>query len=159
MTDSRRPLGRERPAEKRSADAGSWATSFTARRAMQANRSVDSQPELRLRSALHRLGLRFRRNYAIEVDGLRVRPDVVFPRRRVAVFLDGCYWHGCPQHGEQPRANADYWKAKIDRNRRRDRRVDAVLRGAGWTVFRVWEHEDPLGVAPQIRELVRARGE
>lgn len=134
--------------------SGSWATSLTARRAMQANRSVNTQPELRLRSELHRLGLRYRCDYRIELDALRVRADVAFTRARVAVFLDGCFWHGCPVHGERPRANADYWNTKIDRNRRRDERVDQALSAAGWISVRVWEHDDPRAAAHKVREIV-----
>lgn len=124
---------------------------------MQANRHVDTQPELRLRSALHRLGLRFRRDHRIDLPELRVRVDVAFTHARVAVFVDGCFWHGCPDHGKQPRANAEYWREKIERNRRRDQRTDVALREAGWLPVRVWEHEDPLNAAERVGALIRAR--
>lgn len=107
---------------------------------MRGNRKVDSSPELRLRSELHKRGLRFRKHLRIEAGGLRVTPDVVFPRQRIAVFVDGCFWHGCPEHGNQPVANKDYWASKLARNRERDSRVDAALHLAGWQVVRVWEH-------------------
>jgi DNA mismatch endonuclease (patch repair protein) len=127
---------------------------------MQANRSRDTQPELELRSALHRGGLRFfthRRPYS----DFRCRADVVFPRLRVAVFIDGCFWHRCPKHGTSPRANAKYWRPKLARNVARDRAVDTELAGAGWTVLRVWEHdvEGPglARVAAKIQRLVARR--
>jgi DNA mismatch endonuclease (patch repair protein) len=125
---------------------------------MKANRRADTAPELRLRSALHRRGGRFRRDLRLDIDGLRLRPDIVFTRRRVAVFVDGCYWHGCPKHGAKPQANSEYWQAKIARNRERDRRTHAALRAAGWQVVRVWEHEDPELAAERILEITRQNG-
>jgi DNA mismatch endonuclease (patch repair protein) len=117
------------------------APSASATRAvMRANRSRDTAPELALRRELHKRGLRYRVDYA-PIPGLRCRPDIVFTRQRVAVFVDGCYWHRCPQHAATPKANAPYWQAKFDRNARRDRRNDVSLASAGWTVVRVWEHE------------------
>jgi len=79
---------------------------------------------------------------------------VVFPRQRVAVFVDGCFWHRCPEHGTSPRANNDYWTAKLDRNVARDRRNNEALVAAGWTVLRVWEHEDPVDAASRIAETL-----
>src|SRR5690348_13275007 len=108
---------------------------------MTANRRTDTKPEILLRSALHGLGLRFRKDHRIDLDGLRVRPDIVFTRARVAIFVDGCFWHRCPEHGQMPRANRDYWEPKLARNVERDQQVAAALRGAGWTVIRIWEHE------------------
>lgn len=128
-------------------------TSEIASRIMRANRKVGTQPEIRLRSALHRKGLRFRKDFVIEADGLRVRPDVTFPRRRVAVFLDGCFWHSCPAHGSVPGSNAGYWTPKLRRNVERDTRVDAALMSAGWNVIRIWEHElrgNPDAVACEV---------
>jgi len=107
---------------------------------MRANTKRDTKPELRLRSALHAGGLRFRKDYPIEVDGLRVRADVVFTRQRIAVFVDGCYWHSCPDHGTSPRSNTEYWSQKLRRNRQRDDRVNRTLTEAGWLVVRLWEH-------------------
>src|SRR3989454_673270 len=86
-------------------------------------RQLDTKPENRLRSALHRLGLRYRCDLRLDLDGVRIRPDVVFTRRRVAVFVDGCYWHGCPDHGRLPASNRAYWTAKIAGNRIRDQRA------------------------------------
>lgn len=117
---------------------------------MVANRRRDTTPELRLRSALHGRGLRYRCDLRIDLHELRVRPDVVFTRRKIAVFVDGCYWHGCPEHGATPQSNREYWLAKIARNQERDRRADHALRGAGWTVVRVWEHDDPEMAAERV---------
>ncbi len=107
---------------------------------MVANRSVDTAPEIRLRSLLHRAGARFRKNHRIDAGDLRVRPDVVFPARRLAVFVDGCFWHRCPTHGSDPLRNGEFWKRKLDANVARDRRVDTALAASGWTVMRFWEH-------------------
>ena len=120
---------------------------------MQGNRSSDTRPEVALRSALHRRGLRFRKHHA-PVSGVRARADVVFVAARVAVFVDGCFWHRCPLHGTRPRVNAAWWQAKLDRNVERDRRVERALADAGWAVVRVWEHEDPAGAADRIAELL-----
>jgi DNA mismatch endonuclease (patch repair protein) len=123
---------------------------------MQGNRGRDTSPEVRLRSVLHRRGLRFRKHVA-PLAGLRCQADLVFPGARVAVFVDGCFWHGCPVHGRTPRSNTDYWQAKIERNRRRDERNNGLLAEAGWTVVRVWEHEDPALVADRIAQVVGRR--
>jgi DNA mismatch endonuclease (patch repair protein) len=122
---------------------------------MRANRSTDTKPERELRSLLHRSGLRFRKDFAIKLDKLRVRPDIVFTRQRVAVFVDGCFWHRCPEHGRQPQANKLYWSTKLDRNVARDERVNAALSAAGWTVVRLWEHEAPADGVRVIESVVR----
>jgi DNA mismatch endonuclease, patch repair protein len=129
-----------------------YPTSEVASRIMRANRKVGTRPEVCLRSELHRRGMRFRKDLTIEAGGLRVKPDVTFPRRRVAAFLDGCFWHRCAAHRSVPVSNADYWGPKLQRNVDRDRRVDAALMSAGWTVVRVWEHELSAGV-----DLIAAR--
>jgi len=109
---------------------------------MRANRRADTKPELALRRALHRLGYRYRKDHRLDLaDGVRVRPDIVFTARKVAVFVDGCFWHCCPEHGTQPAANTWYWEPKLRRNVDRDRAADAALGEAGWTVIRFWEHE------------------
>ncbi len=109
---------------------------------MRANRRTDTKPELALRRALHRQGYRFRKDYRLDLaDGKRVRPDIAFTARRVAVFVDGCFWHACPEHGSKPSANVWYWEPKLRRNVERDRAADAALAAAGWNVVRVWEHE------------------
>lgn len=109
-------------------------------RNMQANRRTDTKPELALRSALHAAGLRFRKDLRLDLGSARVRPDIVFTRAKVAVFVDGCYWHCCPDHGTRPKTNADYWTPKLERNVERDREHDKALTEAGWKVVRVWEH-------------------
>ncbi|QBI19507.1 very short patch repair endonuclease [Egibacter rhizosphaerae] len=119
---------------------GSWASSEASRAVMLGNRGRDTSPELALRRALHRLGYRYRVDHP-PIPELRRRADLVFTRRRVAVFVDGCYWHGCPQHYGEPSTNAEYWRSKIARNRERDADTDARLRQAGWTPVRIWEHE------------------
>ena len=126
-----------------------------ARRVMRGNRSKDTKPELALRRELHRRGLRYFANRRIVVDGFACRPDVVFPRRRVAVFMDGCFWHACPEHYSPPRTNVDFWIAKIDRNLLRDQRTDYALEEAGWAVVRVWEHEHVPFAADQVERAVR----
>jgi DNA mismatch endonuclease, patch repair protein len=108
---------------------------------MRANRRTDTKPELALRHALHRLGYRYRKDYRLDLDGgRRVRPDIAFTARKLAVFVDGCFWHACPEHGSKPRANEWYWGPKLVRNVERDRINDAALILAGWTVVRLWEH-------------------
>ena len=108
---------------------------------MKANRRTDTKPELALRHALHRLGYRYRKDFRLDLDsGRRVRPDIAFTARKVAVFVDGCFWHACPEHGSKPRANEWYWGPKLIKNVERDRVNDAALILAGWTVVRLWEH-------------------
>lgn len=124
---------------------------------MEANRRTDTTPERLLRSELHGRGLRYRKDRRIEADGIRVRPDLVFGRARVAVFVDGCFWHRCPTHATNPASNAEYWQAKFDRNVQRDRADDAALDAAGWTVVRVWEHEDPADAAMRVETVLRLR--
>jgi DNA mismatch endonuclease, patch repair protein len=120
---------------------------------MRSQRQRDTKGELELRSLLHRRGLRFRVHALL--PGLRRRSDIVFTRARVVVFVDGCFWHGCPEHGTWPKENADWWREKIEVNQRRDRDTDARLTAAGWTVIRVWEHEDLTQAADHIVETVR----
>lgn len=118
---------------------------------MQGNRKVGTRPEVALRSELHRRGLRFRKNAPIRTPLRLVRPDIIFTRRRLAVFVDGCFWHRCPQHGTSPRTNSPYWSAKLDRNVARDTATDEALRAAGWSVVHVWEHE-PIVQAADVVE-------
>lgn len=127
------------------------------RRNMQANRRRDTGPEMALRRALHRAGHRYRCDLRIDLpDGRRVRPDIVFSRRRVAVFVDGCFWHCCPEHGRQPSINGSYWSPKLERNRQRDRQNTEALVQAGWRVVRVWEHQS---VAECVVLVAAALGE
>lgn len=111
-------------------------TPMQRRRCMQRNRGRDTGPELLLRQALWRLGLRYRLRYP-----LFGRPDIVFPAKRVAVFVDGCFWHCCPEHGAKPKTNANFWNEKLARNVARDREVTRILNEEGWVTIRVWEHE------------------
>src|SRR6266568_6153968 len=127
--------GGERPAYPHPSSAGRSAN-------MKANRRVDTKPELALRRALHGLGYRYRKDFRLDLaGGVRVRPDIVFTARKVAVFVDGCFWHCCPEHGTQPSSNTWYWEPKLRRNVERDRAADAALLAAGWGVVRIWEHE------------------
>ena len=107
---------------------------------MRANRRRDTAPELALRRELHARGLRYRVDYP-PIRDLRCRADIVFTRARLAVFVDGCFWHSCPLHATRPTANGDWWRDKLETNVRRDRRNDLELAQAGWTVLRIWEHE------------------
>ena len=108
---------------------------------MRANKRKDTKPELALRRALHARGYRYRKDYRLDLTGARVRPDIAFTAKRVAVFVDGCFWHCCPQHGSQPANNTWYWQPKLARNVDRDRSADDALAAAGWEVVRIWEHE------------------
>jgi DNA mismatch endonuclease, patch repair protein len=108
---------------------------------MRAIRRTDTKPEVALRRALHQLGYRYRKDLRLDLDGgRRVRPDIAFTARKVAVFVDGCFWHACPEHGTKPRANEWYWGPKLTRNVERDRANDDALMLAGWSVIRLWEH-------------------
>src|SRR6266513_3073797 len=120
---------------------------------MRGNRKVDTRPELLVRRRLHARGLRFRKNHLVKVDGVSVRADIVFPRLRVAIFIDGCFWHSCPAHSNVPRSNQEYWTLKLEKNRRRDRNVSGALEQAGWHVVRIWEHV-PADAA--VEEIVTA---
>jgi DNA mismatch endonuclease (patch repair protein) len=124
---------------------------------MQRQRRRDTEAELALRSLLHRRGLRYRVHFPL--PRLRRRADIAFPRAKVAIFVDGCFWHGCPQHGTWPKANAEWWRDKIQRNVERDRDTDERLRMLGWTVIRIWEHDPASDAAGEIERVVRSRTE
>jgi len=124
---------------------------------MRANRRSDTQPEIALRSELQRRGLRFRKDLPLDLRGGRVRPDVVFTRAKVAIFVDGCFWHCCPDHGQVPNANRSYWEQKLARNVKRDRRNDAVLRNEGWKVLRFYEHVTVEHAADETVKAVKSR--
>ncbi len=143
---------------KESLSPAPCASSPAARNRMRANRGRDTAAELALRSALHRLGLRYRVDRA-PLPGLRRRADVVFTKVRVAVYIDGCFWHGCPIHGTWPKTNAEWWRDKIETNRRRDNDTDRLLREAGWLVIRVWEHEAPIIASARIEDAIAERRE
>ncbi|GAA3161118.1 very short patch repair endonuclease [Streptomyces sp. NPDC050698] len=120
---------------------------------MSAQRRRDTKPEIALRRELHRRGLRYFVDRA-PVKGVRRRADLVFPRRKVAVFVDGCFWHSCPQHATFPKNNAQWWTDKLAANVVRDRDTDARLAEQGWTVIRIWEHEDPLVAAERVQKAL-----
>lgn len=131
-------------------------SSETASKVMQGNRRRDTAPELRLRSELHRRGRRFRVDHPIRLAAMRARPDIVFTRQRVAIYVDGCFWHRCPMHGTEPKANSGYWKAKLDANVGRDRRVTEGLSRAGWSVLRIWTHVPAREAADMIDDALAA---
>lgn len=143
MTNAKRPA---RPA----------ASSAEARRRMEGQRRRDTKPELALRSLLWARGLRYRVDHKV-LPGMRRRADLAFLGPRVAVFVDGCFWHRCPEHGSTPRANREWWAAKLDRNVERDRDTDARLAAAGWMVVRIWEHDRLDDAVTRIEQAVRGR--
>ncbi|MBC6466656.1 very short patch repair endonuclease [Actinomadura alba] len=122
---------------------------------MRANKGRDTKPELALRRAVHALGLRYRVS-ARPLPAVRRTADLIFTRAKVAVFLDGCFWHGCPDHHTKSAINAAYWADKVVKNRARDRETDGLLKAAGWVAVRIWEHEDPGEAALKVASVVRA---
>ncbi|MET9548710.1 very short patch repair endonuclease [Streptomyces sp. NPDC006627] len=121
---------------------------------MSKQRSRDTKPEMAVRRLLHSAGLRFRLQRRI--PGMsRSTIDIAFPGPRVAVFIDGCFWHGCPEHATFPKTNPEFWREKIDKNALRDTRTTAHLESLGWTVLRFWEHETPEQVAVQVAAALR----
>ena len=145
-----------RSTDRKANRRGPAPSSDEARRRMQATRRRDTRAELDLRSRLHRMGLRYRVDQPI-LKGLRRRADVVFRRERVAVFVDGCFWHACPQHATWPKANSRWWRRKIEANVSRDRNTDERLSKAGWRVLRIWEHESPDTAAVRVRRALSSR--
>ncbi len=125
---------------------------------MQANRRRDTAPEVALRRVLHRRGLRFRVDYRVGCGRGAPRPDIAFTRWKVAVFVDGCFWHSCPLHGATPTGNRGYWEPKLARNRQRDRENDLYLIALGWAVVRAWEHEDAEEAGARVAEALSLRG-
>jgi DNA mismatch endonuclease (patch repair protein) len=121
---------------------------------MQRTPQRDTRPEILVRSLLHRSGLRFRVHARI-ISSIRMWADISFPRQRVAIFIDGCFWHGCPEHCQPSKSNVTYWRDKLKRNRARDRRTTTLLQSLGWTVLRYWEHEPPSAVARDITKHLR----
>jgi DNA mismatch endonuclease (patch repair protein) len=128
-------------------------SSEVVRKFMSDLRTSNTKPELRLRSVLHARGLRYR----LHRKDLPGRPDIVFVGARVVVFVDGCFWHGCPIHRVQPKANAGFWQNKVEENRQRDRRNDRLLQEMGWEVIHVWEHEDVEEAANRIEQCLPGR--
>ena len=129
------------------------ATDPTTSARMRAQRRRDTAPELALRRELHRRGVRYYVDRA-PMKGVRRRADLVFPRRKVAVYVDGCFWHSCPQHATFPKNNAQWWAEKLAGNVTRDRDTDTRLTDAGWTVVRIWEHENPVVAANRVQEAL-----
>jgi DNA mismatch endonuclease (patch repair protein) len=123
---------------------------------MQRQVRRDTKPELALRRELWRRGFRYRVDES-PIRGLRRRADMVFSRAEVAVYVDGCYWHSCPDHATVPKANRGWWVAKLAANVRRDRDTDERLRAAGWEVVRIWEHEPIIGAADRVEAVVQRR--
>lgn len=134
----------------------SWAASAGVRRSMLGNRSRNTTPELGLRSELHARGLRFRVNVPVPTMPRRTI-DIAWSGLRIAVFCDGCFWHGCPQHLSLPKTNPDYWSLKITRNTNRDRETRDRLRDLGWSVVSCWEHEPFDEAATRVEEVYAAR--
>ena len=129
---------------------------------MRSNKSRDTKPEVETRKLLHRRGLRFRKSYVIELEKTRSRIDIAFPRLRLAVNIDGCFWHGCPEHGHIPNRNVPYWTSKLGGNAERDRKIDRLLSKSGWEVMRFWSHERPEQIsneiANRVQQLKKAEG-
>ncbi len=136
--------------------SGPIPTSDAVSRRMSLVRTDGTDPELRLRTILHARGLRYRVNRQ-PCRAVRCRADLVFGSARVAVFVDGCFWHGCPQHASWPRSNAEWWRAKIEKNRRRDAETARSLAATGWLVIRIWEHDDPAAAAAIVEAAVLDR--
>lgn len=129
------------------------ASSAAVRRVMQQNVGRETHPEKKLRSLLFRSGLRFRKDCSPVPDG-RVTVDIVFPKQRICIFVDGCFWHGCPLHFEVPKTHSSWWQEKIADNRQRDVRQTRLLTALGWTVIRMWEHEvKEDSVSSKVKEI------
>ncbi|MBZ3929108.1 hypothetical protein NB689_000024 [Xanthomonas sacchari] len=122
-------------------------------RRMAKVRQTGTDAELALRQEMYRIGLRYRINYEVLKKPRRVA-DVAFPGRKIAVFVDGCFWHGCPEHATWPKRNADFWRQKIEANRRRDADTNARLQAKGWTALRFWSHESPVEAAKTVARMV-----
>ncbi|WP_092554507.1 very short patch repair endonuclease [Herbiconiux ginsengi] len=132
-------------------------TSAGRSRNMRAIKRVDTKPELELRSALHRRGHRFRKDFRIDTEQRRARPDVVFTKQKVCIFIDGCFWHSCPIHGRRPTVNQAYWTPKLTRNSDRDRATNDALVAEGWIVIRIWEHVELAAATDRIERALADR--
>lgn len=143
------------PASRR---AGAPApSSAAARTRMVRQKRSDTAPELAIRKELHRRGFRYRVDYQLPLRGVRRRADVAFTARRIAVFIDGCYWHACPVHATWPAASSEWWRAKLEGNVARDRDTDQRLAEAGWISVRIWEHDDPVAAADSVESALRTQ--
>jgi DNA mismatch endonuclease (patch repair protein) len=138
-------------------DANPRPSSIAAQHRMQATRRRDTPGEIALRTALRALGLRYRVD--VTLPGTRRRADVAFLKKKVAVFVDGCFWHGCPEHGTWPKANANWWQTKIKTNQRRDKDTELRLQAAGWTVLRFWEHADAAVAARCVAKALKEQSD
>jgi DNA mismatch endonuclease (patch repair protein) len=127
------------------------ASSHAAAKRMRSTRQRDTNAELAIRKCLHAMGLRYRVDHQ-PLTGLTRRADIVFSQARLAIFIDGCFWHCCPKHRTFPKANKLWWLRKLQANRSRDADTNRKLRAAGWAVMRIWEHEDAAGAASRIAE-------
>lgn len=143
MTFMSKPIGRPVP------------SSPEASRRMAATRGTNNRADRQLRSELHRLGLRFRVQRRL-IPGTNRSVDIAFPRARLAVFVDGCFWHDCPIHGTRPKSNVDWWRRKIRQNVQRDQDTNKRLCDLGWRVLRIWEHENPKDAAQRVLQVYRA---
>ena len=135
---------------------GSWASSPGVRRCMRGNKSKNTKPELAIRRILFADGFRYR-VCARPLPGYRHTADIVFPRRKIAIFVDGCFWHGCPLHYHTPKTHGDFWSTKIKANKDRDAKVDSHLKAAGWTVVHIWEHVSPQDAASEVEKMMLSR--
>ena len=134
------------------------ATSASVTASMKGNRRSDTKPETRVRSLLHRRGLRYRKDTVVVAGSRRCRPDIIFTKLRIAVFIDGCFWHSCPEHGRMPGGpNRAYWVSKLNTNEERDRLDSEALRNDGWRVLRIWEHVSPPDAAALVERVVGER--
>ncbi|MGW4426277.1 very short patch repair endonuclease [Streptosporangium sp. NPDC004631] len=133
-----------------------WASSDGVRASMRANKGRDTKPEIALRRAVHALGLRYRVSYR-PLKAVRRTADLVFTKVKIAVFMDGCFWHGCPQHHTVAVTNASFWAEKVRRTQERDAETDRLLKEEGWLVIRVWEHQDPVQAAALVADAVVTR--
>jgi DNA mismatch endonuclease (patch repair protein) len=134
----------------------SWASSPGVRKSMIGNRSRDTTPELQVRRYLHASGLRYR-VHARPIKDWNRRADIVFPAAKIAVFVNGCFWHGCPKHYTEPKTNVKYWAPKIKRNIERDLETFSRLKSDGWMVIQIWEHEDLVKGAEKAVIKIRKR--
>ena len=131
-------------------------SSFAAKRRMEAAKPKDTLPEMKLRTALEQLGKDFEVDVK-PIEDLQRKADILFREDKVAVFVDGCFWHGCPMHGTLAKANAEFWIDKIKRNKERDKDTNQRFEAAGWTVIRVWEHEDPIEASMKIAKIIERK--
>lgn len=152
---ARRPKTSKRIPRSES-EASSWASTPAVRNRMRAQRTRDTAPEIALRKILHSSGLRYRVDRA-PIDGMRRRADLVFSSVKVAVYVDGCFWHGCTKHRPPSKTNAEWWEKKLEGNRLRDADTDERLAREGWISVRVWEHEDPGEAAARVMAVIAKR--